>query len=290
MIIHRTIPAVFSGSDLIVGDCAVLLKSLPCDMVNLTVTSPPYDGLRTYDPLVKSRDRGDVPRNKKDVFEFDFETIAQELYRVTKPGGVVVWVVGDATVDGSETCSSFRQALFFHDVCGFNLHDTMIFRAEKPPLNHNRYEQKFEYMFVFSKGRPSVWNAITELCNPANRRTRNRTRRQGGSQELKTLHAPSVNRATKTKGNIWYYAIGGGSEDKEAHQHPAIFPEALAAEHIQSWSNIGDLVFDPFSGSGTTAKMAAAGQRRFLGIEISETYAELSRQRVTSEESQPRMF
>ena len=124
---------------IITGDSAVVLQSFPPDCIDLTVTSPPYDNLRTYNG-----------------FTFDFETIARQLFRVTKAGGVVVWVVGDATINGSETLTSFRQAIKFQEV-GFNIHDTMIYQTNKPPMNDNRYQKDFEYMFVFSKGKPKLY-------------------------------------------------------------------------------------------------------------------------------------
>lgn len=246
------------------GDCADVLAGMEADSVDLTVTSPPYDNLRTYNG-----------------FTFDFERIARELYRVTKQGGVVVWVVGDATINGSETGTSFRQALYFM-ACGFRLHDTMIFHAEKPPLTHNRYEQKFEYMFVLSKGKPRVFNGLREPSLNAGRNANNRTFRHTG-EELQPMHSLKPYAAEKLRGNVWKYVVGGAStSDKNAFRHPAIFPEALARDHIISWSNPGDIVLDPFLGSGTTGKIAVQSGRRFIGIEISAQYLELARERIES--------
>ena len=256
-------PLHLTGCDLLVGDSAQILSKLPENLVQLTVTSPPYDGLRTYNG-----------------YSFDFETIAAELYRVTKPGGVVVWVVGDATRDGSESGTSFRQALFFKS-CGFNLHDTMIYHAEKPPLTHNRYEQKFEYMFVFSKGKPSVFNPIMEPCKFAGAAVNSRTFRQDAKGVLEPAHKKEAVKDFKIKGNIWTYAVGPASAtDLIARKHPAIFPEGLASDHIISWSNPDDLVLDPFLGSGTTGKMAVQNGRRFLGFDISSVYVEIAKERI----------
>ena len=128
-------------------DCLEGMRGIPDGSVDLTVTAPPYDNLRTYNG-----------------FAWDFEGVAKELFRVTKHGGVVVWVVGDQTIKGNETGTLFRQALFFKD-CGFNLHDTMIWKKTNPiPLTHNRFEQSFEYMFVFSKGSPKTFNPIKIPC------------------------------------------------------------------------------------------------------------------------------
>jgi DNA modification methylase len=249
----------------LIGDSAEVLKKLPDNCIDLTVTSPPYDGLRTY--------KG---------YSFDFETIAVQLYRVTAVGGIVVWVVGDGTKNGSESGTSFRQALFFKDSCGFNLHDTMIYRAEKPPLTHNRYEQKFEYMFVFSKGRPKVFIPIMEPCKFAGSSVASRTFRQSAEGTLEPAHKKEVVAEEKIRGNIWTYAVGPASaSDLIARRHPAIFPEGLAADHIKSWSNLGDLVLDPFLGSGTTGKMALASGRRFIGFDISEEYVALASERIS---------
>jgi site-specific DNA-methyltransferase (adenine-specific) len=235
---------------------------------DLTVTSPPYDNLRTYKGYI-----------------FDFETIAQQLWRVTKPGGVVVWVVADATINGSETGTSFRQALRFMEI-GFNLHDTMIYEVAGTGAkgSHKAYWQAFEFMFVFSKGNPKTVNRIADK--------RNITRNLSGQ----TLRNPEANRdeelyRTKPVGirtNIWRYLPGNNGDDQTAH--PAQYPEALARDHIASWSNPGDLVLDPMCGSGTTIKMAVLAQRRAIGIDIAQEYIELTRQRVDEARSQLHLF
>lgn len=251
---------------IICGDNVSVLSGFPDNCIDLTVTSPPYDGLRTYNG-----------------YSFDFENLARELYRVAKPGGVVVWVVADATQDGSETGTSFRQALFFKE-CGFRLHDTMIYASEKPPLTHNRYEQKFEYMFVLSKGKPKTFNGIREPATYAGQDKKSRTLRQD-SDQLSSRSGKGFVAETKLRGNIWAYATGGSKStmDRIAFQHPAIFPEKLAEDHILSWSNPGDVVLDPFCGSGTTGKMALCNLRQFIGIEISREYCEIASQRIFGE-------
>lgn len=242
-------------------DCVDGMKLLPNECIDLTVTSPPYDNLRTY--------KG---------FTWDFESVAKELYRVTKQGGVVVWVVGDATIKGSETGTSFRQALYFME-CGFNLHDTMIYRKKKPPLTHNRYEQEFDYMFVFSKGKPKTFNPIMIDKLYMDKRTNKAFGRNNTNEHDMGF---SSKKTKKIKGNVWEYLVGGGktTKDKIAFNHPAIFPEKLAEDHIISWSNPGDIVFDPFVGSGTTAKMALLNGRNYIGIDISEEYCEIARKRI----------
>ena len=233
-------------------NCLDTMKRMPDNFIDLTVTSPPYDNLRTYKGFV-----------------FPFEDIAKELFRVTKVGGVVVWVVGDATIKGSETGTSFRQALFFME-CGFRLQDTKIYQRKTAPLTHNRYEQEFEYMFVLSKGKP-------KCCNHILIPTVHGGKDKGsiGKNRQEHLATKTIVKHNKIKGNIWCYAVGGKRID-----HPAIFPEQLANDHIISWSNEGDLVFDPFMGSGTTAKMAILNKRNYIGSEISSEYCEIIKKRL----------
>ena len=251
---------------LIQGDCLDVMKSIQDNSIDLTVTSPPYDNLRLY-------------KGNADEWNFDkFMAIAKELYRVTKNGGVIIWVVGDAVVKGSETGTSFRQALYFIEI-GFRLHDTMIYKKMNPvPQNHNRYEQYFEYMFVFSKGKPNTFNPIMvatkrggEIQDYSKRSSLDskQNRRPKGGTQIETI------KQTKMHSNIFEYGIGGGKTG-----HPAVFPEKLAEDQIISWSNEGDLVFDPFAGSGTTGKMALLNNRKFVGIELDEGYMEIARQRI----------
>ena len=242
------------------GDSAELMKKLPDNFIDLTVTSPPYDNLRKYNG-----------------YSFDFETIAKELFRITKEGGVVVWVVGDATIKGSETGTSFKQALYFKEV-GFNLHDTMIYsKLTYPPLTHNRYEQSFEYMFVFSKGKPKTFNPIMVDCDTkGTKRPRYKSNKEFGSAVRNRNEVDTI-KDKKQKNNVWIIR-----PNNTHHNHPAIFPEKLAEDHIISWSNKRDLVFDPFAGSGTTLKMAMLNDRNYLGFEISAEYCDLINKRIHS--------
>jgi DNA modification methylase len=262
-------------------NCLDTLRRMPEGFIDLTVTSPPYDNLRDY--------KG---------YSFPFEDIAKELFRVTKQGGVVVWVVGDATVNGSETGTSFRQALFFME-CGFNLHDTMIYhKAGFPFPETTRYNPVFEYMFILSKGKPKSINLIADRKNKcAGDKVARPTGQRQVNGELKENSAwrNNKNKEVKTNGirdNVWYYAIGLGNttDDKQAFKHPAIFPEKLAADHIHSWSNEGDLVYDPFGGSGTTAKMAHIYKRRWILSEISKEYSELAAKRIDPYLKQTTLF
>jgi site-specific DNA-methyltransferase (adenine-specific) len=248
-------------TNLFCGDnVEVLRREVADNSIQLTVTSPPYDNLRKYNG-----------------FTWDFEGVASELYRVTKPGGVVVWVVADATVNGSETGTSFRQALYFKE-CGFNLHDTMIYqKACYVPLTHNRYEQSFEYMFVFSKGRPSTFNAIRIAClNPGAKKYRGNAKQKEATYSERRREETTVTNTTKQAPNIFTYAVG--TNDKTPHNAP--FPESLARDHILSWSSPGDIVLDPFLGGGTTGKMAFQLGRFFIGCDISPEYVEIARNRI----------
>ena len=253
---------------LILGDCLDKMKGIADNSIDLTVTSPPYDNLRTYGGVI-------------DGWSFEkFQGIARELYRITKDGGVVVWVVADATIKGSETGSSFKQALYFME-CGFNLHDTMIWqKASYVPLTHNRYEQEFEYMFVMSKGKPKTFNPIKVKCKYAG------TKHWGKPTYHKTNNSGLVSveqkniKDTKIHGNIFIYDTAKASKKGEYGGHPAPFPEALANDHILSWSNEGYVVFDPFMGSGTTGKMAILNNRNFIGIELNEEYFKIAERRI----------
>jgi site-specific DNA-methyltransferase (adenine-specific) len=238
--------------DLYHGDCSEVMKSIPTGSIDLTVTSPPYDNLRTYNG-----------------YTFDFECIAEELFRVTKEGGIVVWIVGDATIKGSETGTSFRQALYFKEI-GFSLHDTMIYEKNSSsyPANSKskRYSQIFEYMFVFSKYKVKTINLIKDKQN-----------KWAGHKDFSgKLKNPVPDFSPRN--NIWKYT----TSFNEKTGHPAVFPEQLVYDHIISWSNEGDTVLDPFLGSGTTGKMAKQLNRNFIGIEISEEYLQIAKQRINN--------
>lgn len=248
---------------LIQWDCLEIMKTMETNSIDLTVTSPPYDNLRTYNG-----------------FSWDFEWVAKELYRVTKDWWVVVWVVWDATVKWSETGTSFKQALFFKEI-GFNLHDTMIwYKTAIFPHHKNakRYKQQFEYMFVFTKGITSTFNPICDTKNDS--AGKNIFIRK----KIKSKNNGVYNGKTKTltiaeyrmRDNVWSISQEGNKN------HPAPFPEKLAEDHILSWSNEWDTVLDPFAGSWTTLKMAKKNKRKYIGIEISPEYCEIINKRLTA--------
>ena len=241
-------------------DCLVTMAKMTDNLIDMLLTSPPYDDIRNYNG-----------------YSFPFEEIVKELFRVMKKGGVIIWVIGDKTENGSESFTSFKQALYFKEV-GFNVHDTMIYYKNNPmPTTGNRYHQHFEYMFAFSKGAPKTFNPKTEETKYkglANMKNRGKT----GSLDYKKVERTKQKKA----GNVFSYSIGGGisTKDKIAYKHPAIFPEKLAYDQIKTWTNEGNLVYDPFMGSGTTAKIAHLTGRMWLGSEISKEYTDIANERL----------
>jgi site-specific DNA-methyltransferase (adenine-specific) len=249
-------------------DCLSIMRTFEDNSIDLTVTSPPYDNLRTYNG-----------------FSWDFEWIANELYRVTKQWWVVVWVVGDQVVNWWETGNSFRQALWFINIW-FTLHDTMIYEKNSSafPANRkgNRYTQIFEYMFVFSKGKPKC-NLLCDKPNKwawhTNWGKNTQYDKDGNLKETGNIKpVPDFS----PRNNIWKYSVWFN----EKTGHPAVFPEKLAEDHILSWSNEWDTVLDCFAWSGTTLKMAQKNNRKYIGIEISEEYINIIKQRLWTENVQ----
>lgn len=263
---------------IILGDAVEVLRTYDDDIFDLTVTSPPYDNLRTYNGKIKDE------ITYEDGFSFPFVEMAKELYRVTKKGGVVVWVVNDQVKKGGETGSSFRQALKFMEI-GFTLYDTMIYHKNGAPFPETgRYSQVFEYMFVFSKGTPKTINLLKDKPNRwaghSNFGEPSKRKKDGDLQKVDKFVVAEMG----TRYNVWYINNGKGfsSKDDIAFEHPAIFPESLAEDHILSWSEEGDLVLDPMCGSGTTLKMSKLNNRNFVGIDINQEYVELSNRRIQS--------
>lgn len=248
-------------------DCLQGMKLIPDNTIPLTVTSPPYDNLRKYNG-----------------YSFEFEEIARELYRVTSDGGIVVWVVGDETIKGDETGTSFKQALYFKQI-GFKLADTMIYNKTDmafPRYGHKKYPAAFEYMFILSKGKINTFNLIKDRPNKLAGTVMSGTvRQQDGTVKPSRAKGKEV-ADFGARSNVWGYTTGKGKSAKEsiAFKHPAIFPEKLAEDHILSWSNEGDVVFDPFMGSGTVAKMALLNNRKYIGFEISKEYIEICEERL----------
>ena len=241
-------------------NCLDTMARMEDDFVDLTVTSPPYDNLRKY--------KG---------YCFDFESIAKELFRIIKDGGILVWIVGDATVKGSETGTSFRQALFFKEI-GFNLHDTMIWNKGGFSAVGSlkvRYAPVFEYMFVISKGNPMTFNPIKD------RKTKHGGKKASGTIRQKDGSTKPMSKVMTINEYGQRYNIWEQSPQRQSGKcHPAPFPEQLVKDHILSWSNESDLIYDPFMGSGTTAKMAMLNNRNYIGSEIAKEYCEIAEKRI----------
>jgi len=247
-------------NQIICGDNVETMAGFPADCIDLVVTSPPYDNLRTYGG-----------------HSWDFEGVANQLWRIIKPGGVVVWVVADATIDGSETGTSFRQALHFKDI-GFRLHDTMIYERDGVPFPETtRYQPCFEYCFVLSSGEPTRVNLIADRKNKSFGRTVSGTiRNADGTTQKMACHGQDI-KEYGVRWNIWRV---NATADNSRKTHPAQMPEALARDHILSWSNEGDLVLDPFAGSFTTCRAAMDNGRDWIGIEINPEYCEIGQKRL----------
>lgn len=237
-------------------DCVETMKMMPDNFIDLTVTSPPYDGLRGYNG-----------------YSFDFNNIAKELYRVTKQGGVIVWVISDETKNGSETGTSFKQALYFKEI-GFLLYDTMIWQKTGMLPTEGRYYNQFEYMFIISKGKPKTKNFICDHKTVNGGKIQRKDLVINKGNNIKSNEWFTRNEYSR-RPNIWKIHIGVNHTN-----HPAIFPEQLAGDHIITWSDVGDIIYDPFCGSGTTCKMAKINNRNYIGSEISKDYYDIGINRL----------
>lgn len=248
-------------------NCIATLEKMPDNFLDMTLTSPPYDDLRAYNG-----------------YEFPMQAIAKLLFKKTKLGGVVVWVIGDRTVNGSETLSSFTQAIEFVEVAGFNLHDTMLYVKNNPIPSDcgKRYRQAFEYIFCFSKGQPKTFNPITEPTKSAGKKIKAFRITEHGRGNLPDEDIGRETKLERKASNVFTYNVGTSSAtDRIAFKHPAIFPEKLAEDQISTWTNEGDLVYDCFMGSGTTAKVCCDLLRNWIGSEISPEYVDIANERLT---------
>jgi DNA modification methylase len=246
-------------------NCINTLDRMKDDSVDMTITSPPYDDLRDYNG-----------------YHFPVEEIAAGLFQKTKSGGVVIWIVGDRTVNGDETLTSFKHALTFQQA-GFRVHDTMIYAKNNPIPSDcgKRYRQCFEYMFCFSKGSPKTFNPITEPTKSAGQKIKAFRITEVGRGNLPDEDIGREIKSERKVSNIFFYNVGtASSRDKIAFEHPAIFPERLVEDQIRTWTNEGELVYDCFMGSGTTAKVAHLLNRRWVGSEVSSEYVNIATERL----------
>jgi len=248
-------------------DCLEGMKLIDDESIDMVLTSPPYDGLRDYDGF----------------YSFNFEEIAKEIFRILKRGSVLVWVVSDSyDKNGSESLTSFKQCIFFKEI-GFNVHDTMIYYKNSYPFPpRNRYYQQFEYMFVLSKGKPRTVNLLRQktVWKKKNNEISTYRKKNGNTSIFKYEKGKEY----RILDNVWRINTGymRSTKDKIAYKHPAIFPEELVEKHILSWSNVNDVVLDPFLGSGTTVKVAKLLNRKFIGFEINQNYFELAQKRINN--------
>jgi site-specific DNA-methyltransferase (adenine-specific) len=251
--------------------CLDTLKKMPDNFIDLTVTSPPYDNLRDYNG-----------------YSFDFENIAKELFRVTKDGGVIVWIVSDQVINGSETGTSFNQVLFFKSI-GLFIHDTMIWSKDTFSFpDKTRYRNTFEYMFILSKGKPKTINLIKDRKNKwANTNVHGTSRNKNGNLFIKSNNNKSKVSEYGIRFNVWEQSV---EKNSDLYKHPAMFPEKLINDHIISWSNEGNLIYDCFMGSGTTASMAIINNRNYIGSEISKEYFEICQNRINKLTNQQKLF
>ena len=254
------------NNEVIIGDCLDVMTRISDQSIDMVLTSPPYDNLRSYNGSL-------------DWGEHVWKGAIDILFRIMKDGGVVVWVVGDSSIKGSETGTSFKQALYFKEV-GFLLHDTMIYAKQNPiPLNHNRYEQQFEYMFVFSKGRPKTFNPIRVPTKTAGNSNNHKSEKQfEWNFSMRKRDDGVVVKDTKYLYNIWFMPTKTGAN---TGKHNSPFPEKLVHDHIISWSNEGDTILDPFAGSGTVGKVAKELNRNYILIEKEPTYLEIINKRLS---------
>jgi DNA modification methylase len=266
-------------------DCLLTMANMDDNSVDMVLTSPPYDDLRTYNKHLTGN------RTEYNGYSFPFEQIAQELFRVVKKGGVVIWVVGDATNKGSETGTSFRQALYFKE-CGFDLYDTMIYQKTGTPFpQKDRYNQIFEYMFVFSKGKPNTFNPIMKKNVTAGAVRHSRKFRNADGEMVEGFNGKPINEYG-VDNNVWIMRNGmyKSTKDIVAFEHPAIFPEELAVRHVVSWTKENDLIYDPFMGSGTSAKAAIQLKRNWIGSEIDKGYCDVCEKRLSGMVNQETLF
>lgn len=248
-------------NNVICGEAGEVLGAMAEGFANLVVTSPPYDNMRDYEG-----------------YNFSAQGMLKAIYKALSPGGVCAWVVGDKVVKGSRSLSSFKHAFIAKEV-GFRVHDVMIYKKRQTPFSRsNAYTSCFEYIFIFSKGAPTVFNPLTTAAQPRKRKTQ-----FGKGPDGVNRYRVVETKSTKTCTNVFEYSVGtASSRDKIAFEHPAIFPEKLAEDQITSWSNYGDVVLDPMCGSGTTLKAAKLLGRKYFGIDISPHYCAIARARVAT--------
>lgn len=254
---------------LLTGDACEILPTIRESSVDLTVFSPPYDGLRDY----------------KGKPSFDMAVLGREILRVTKEGGVCCMVIQDATKNGAKSLTSFRTACLFADL-GWRLFECCIYsRAGVPGAWWTkRFRVDHEYIFIFTRGDglPRRFDKTSLMVESKYAGiTAGGTKRTTKGDFVaikKTVISP-----LKCRGTIWHYAASNTERNKTKSEHPATYPDSLARDIISCFSKEGDLVLDPMMGSGTTGIASVNMGRRFLGIEISVQYMEIAKRRFRAE-------
>lgn len=247
------------------GDCLEGMRQIDSNAVDLTVTSPPYDAMRDYGG-----------------HEWDFAEIATELFRITKPGGIVAWNVQNQIIGGQESLSAERQRLYFCDACGFRPHSTIyvLTTAAFRKPSKARYADTVQLVYIFSKGTPKTINILKDRKNKtAGASVRYGTRKKDGSRRYGNLKiTPDLGYRT----NAWYIkqCVQPHASNKFIHEHPALMPEPLAQDLVLSFSNPMELVLDPFAGAGTTARAAILSGRQYVGFEVHKPYYELAMKNI----------
>ena len=245
-------------------DCTNVMNDLISKGVKIDaiITSPPYDNLRDY--------------HNSCIWNFDkFKEIANLFLEILKDGGVVVWVVNDKIEKGSKTLTSFKQALYFKEI-GFNIDDVMIWEKKNPmpQVKQPRYNQVFEYMFVLSKGKPKIFNPIMVDCKSAGLEYKSTAKKISTGESQRVYKEFTINKK-KVDSNIWRIAVA-----QNKTKHTAVFPLEIPLRHIKTWTNVGDIILDPFIGSGTTGVACKELNREFIGIEIVEDYFKIAKERI----------
>lgn len=251
------------------SDALIALPDLAEGSVDLTVFSPPYDGIREYG------------KN----WRLDYKALGSELLRVTADGGVCAVVIGDGTKDFAKSLTTFRWAVDWVDRAGWRLFECCIYQRHGNPGAwwSQRFRVDHEFILIFFKGsRPRHFDKTT-LMVPS----KHAGKVYSGTDRLtnggfKKIEPKAVN-DMKCRGTLWEYSTSNTEGNRTKLEHPATYPDSLAEDLIVCFSKPGDLVLDPMCGSGTTCVMAAKNKRAFLGIEINQEYHRISMKRMQEE-------
>ncbi|HHX68321.1 MAG TPA: site-specific DNA-methyltransferase [Gallicola sp.] len=235
---------------LYLGDCVKVMKELNSNSVNLIFADPPYflsnDGLSIKSGKIVSVNKGDWDKleNHSSIDEFNNEWL-KECYRLLKPTGSI-WVSG--TRHNIFSVEKEMKKL------GYKIINIVIWHKSDPPplIYKNKFKFSYEFIIWAKKGRTHYFN-YDEMYSVNN-------------EEMKDVWTlPAV-----------------GMDEKTFGYHPTQKPEKLLERIILATSKKGDLVLDPFLGSGTTCYVAKKLNRKIIGIEITEKYFNIAKNRILS--------